>query len=468
MGGYSERAQDGSAAESGNTEFGHTTARECGRGIPEPKDPYMSIFVDAAGLMANLGSLGRQFAGVDDPKFSSSEYLAASTTSMGADAVVASVVAQRMIRAQMTPRSVWEILKSQGHTSQRLEYEIKTAKNAARGASIICWTLTAVEVAELTLGFGPPCAGDDLKVGSQQFTSVSEQLQSALPDDNWQGPASQAYADRDAALQNLAEAIAELDLQLAAVVRDQADWVTHMRLGFGILKDLLLAALAIEWGIRLLVPPPFNIQVALTFAIAASALAMVAAISMLTTLCTMSFLRGQKADALTIQYAELGAAAAQQDTPLAQTDVAAAVESTVSSFEASSGSLSGMSAMPDIATLARLSGVASGSGDESASPSALMGEGESPGDGPPAFTPSQVAAMLGRGALSGSPVGQRTNPGKRTRRVGAAAEEAAPKESALATDAEGAGAEAAERAPIDVGAGAEPGTGAEPGRGRRA
>ncbi|KAA1238489.1 hypothetical protein F0Q45_26970, partial [Mycobacterium simiae] len=99
---------------------------------------------------------------------------------------------------------------------------------------------------ELTTGFGTPYDGNSLDNGSQHFTTLSEQLKSALPDASWVGSASEAYAGLGTALQNAAASMAELDTQLAALVKDQGEWVTRMRLGFGITKDILVACLLIE------------------------------------------------------------------------------------------------------------------------------------------------------------------------------------------------------------------------------
>jgi uncharacterized protein YukE len=402
----------------------------------------MSLFLDAARLITNLGSLGEQFIGVDSPNFSG-EYLAASATSMGGDLFAAGSVSYKWKR------------------QAALHGPIGEGK-----ASIILSTLAVVEVLELTTGFGPPNEGDDLKVGSEQFATVSGQLGSAFPDDNWQGSASQAYADRNTALQNNAQTMADLDLQLAAIVKDQADWVTHIRLGFGILKDLLAAAFAIELAIKLTVPPPGGLTTAQLFATIVAGLGATIAAGMLGTLCYFSVENAKKADALTTQYTELAAAAVLSGTPLTPTEVPAAVESTVSSFEAISSSMSGMAAMPDVATLASLA-------PEGASPqqrallSALMGEDETPGDGTPAFTMptlAQVTAMSGQAAKLSGYVGQHMNlVNQMTGQVQQLASmaqqgQAAPpaKETTPAEDVDGAGAalgtEAAERAPIELAA----------------
>lgn len=317
----------------------------------------MNPFVDAARLLAMLAGLGSQFGGPNGPQvnFGSGEYLASSVTSMGADAMGAGLMARHIAKVQYAKY----LGRKAGISSGRIDKALNTAGEKLKGASIIMTTLAIVDVLELTTGFGPPDDGDELRASSQQFTTVHAQLRSAVPDEHWQGSASGAYADLDTALQNIAQTMADLDLELADLVKDQSEWVTHMRLGFGILKDLLIAAFFIELAIRTFVPPPANLAAALTFAIAVCVTAMVAATGFLTTLLTFSILNGQKAQNLTTQYQELATAAKPRSGASVQTAVAAAVESTISSFETISSSTSDTPAMTEVSKSAS---VASSSG----------------------------------------------------------------------------------------------------------
>src|SRR5258708_4491874 len=115
-----------------------------------------------------------------------------------------------------------------------------------------------------------------------------------------------------------------------------------MRLGFGILKDLLFAAYIIELIIRF-APAPLGPTVSQGFAITVSALGIAVAVGFLTTLSTYSVLNGKEADGLTSQYAALAVGAAQKGTPASPATRRTAEESTVSGFEAISSSMSGMS-----------------------------------------------------------------------------------------------------------------------------
>jgi hypothetical protein len=473
----------------------------------------MNIFVDAARLIANMGSFGQNFVGVGDSKFSG-EYLAASVTSMGADFATAGASLSRLISPASVPTKVpftVDTLRQGGGafkgkiSVQGGKAYVEPTKSQMSGASIILWTITAVELLELLTGFGPPDEGDDLKAGSQQFTEVAGQLKSAIPDDQWQGPASQNYTALDTTLQDIAQTLAELDLQLAAIARDHAEWVTHMRLGFGILKGLLFAAYIIE-VVMTPMPPPGGPLPSRTFAITVSVLGAALALGMLFTLLGLSVENAKRVDGVTAEYQKQGADAVQkgqkgQEGQEGQPQPDAA-ETTVSSIEDISANMPRMSAAPDVSKMLASDG---DSADERPLLSALRSEGETAGDGAPeapgtpetpdkttpdkttpatptATTPTlaQLTQMSGQAAKLSGHVSQHANlvnqamgqiqqlaqmaqQGQGAAAPAEAVEGAVPEEAALAGDVEGAGAalgtEAAERAPIEgVPVGPEAGT----------
>ncbi len=65
----------------------------------------MNVFVDAARLIVNLGSLGEQFKGIGGANYSG-EYLASSVTSMGADAVSGGLVGYKMVKQYQLARNM--------------------------------------------------------------------------------------------------------------------------------------------------------------------------------------------------------------------------------------------------------------------------------------------------------------------------------------------------------------------------
>ncbi|WP_244193476.1 EspA/EspE family type VII secretion system effector [Mycobacterium nebraskense] len=416
------------------------------------------------------------------------EHLAASTTSFAGDALtpIATFAGKKATASLLAsfmklPRDTRVQFLSRVGGGNPIAGKSKLT-SAMKAASIILWTITVVEILELTTGFGPPDEGDDLKAGAQQFDTLSEQLKAALPEDNWRGSASDAYANLDTSLQDLAQTMAGLDLQMTDLVENQAEWVTHMRLAFGILKDVLLAAFVIEIVMTFL-PPPAGPVPARAFALTVSGLGIAAATSFLATLCTYSFENAKKADALTSQYTQAASGAVQTGS-LAQAKVASTGESSVSSFEAVSASMSGMPAV----TAAPVPAVAApvkprnGADDERAPASTQMSAADT-GVGatadapttPDQTTPStpaaamptlaQVSAMSGQTSkLSGQlsqhsqlvnqamgQIQQLTQMAQQGQGAAAPAEKAA-----LTSDVEGAeaglGTDGAQRAPIEAAA----------------
>lgn len=436
----------------------------------------VGILADAARLIVNLAGIGSQFGGADglQANFGSGEYLASSVTSMSGDALGGGAAIAKLAGLDGLKRIRGEGFSVKVKPPPGDKAALKSA------GSLILWALTVVEIMEFTTGFGPPTEGDGLESGSQQFSALSAQLKSALPDtDSWEGSASEAYADLDSALQTMATTMAELDNKLADLVKDQAEWVTHMRLGFGILKDLLIACYIVELIIRF-APPPLGPAVSQIFALTVSGLGIAAATGFLTTLCTYSFLNAQKADQLTSEYTQLAAGTAQEGS-LAEATVIAGGQSTVSSFDAVSNSMSGLSALSATPPAAGPAKAENRSEDERAplgsqmsAPSGTFADDAKP-ETPDKTTPStpavpmptvgQLAQMSGQASkLSGQLsqhsqlVNQAMGQIQQLAQMGQQGQGAAApaEEGELADDVEGAGAglstEGAERAPIDVAA----------------
>ena len=411
----------------------------------------MSIFVEAGRLIMNLGALGSQFVGVGSASFNG-EYIAGMATSMTGDTLTALLMGARL-------REAWSVRNSPGITA---------------GQSYILWTLTTVDFLELTTGFGPPDDGGALNTGSAQFTEVYQKLASALPDDHWQGSAAQAYADRDTTLQTNAQTLADLDSELAAIVKNQSEWVTHMRLGFGILKDLLFVAVVIEFFMQAM--PGAGVFASKGFAITVSAIGITLALGMLSTLGAFSGINAVAADKLTDKYNDVAKSLSPSDASTPTTEVLTAAESTVSGFDAVPAGVSGTPATPGPAGLAgggspadERQGAATPGTPGAATPGTPDATATPDATTPPAPastmpTVTQLAAMSGQTAnLPGQPsryadlANQKIGEIRRAALTRQQSEGAASDTEATgAEDVTGAGAalgaEAAERAPVDVGA----------------
>jgi len=352
----------------------------------------MSFLIDLARLTANWGVMGRNIFGPDglERHLGSAENLAAALTSTTGDMAGfgAGFVRYGMgIDMELIARGLFS--KADSETLSAL----RTRGPETSMGSFILWTITVVEALELTMGFGPAHEGDGLKAGSAQFSTIGDELASALPDERWQGSASQAYADQVKALQALAKTLAELDLKLADIVKNQADWVTHMRLGFGILKHLLVAAFVSYWAIMLTLPTPANISIAKAFEIAVCLAGVTAALGMLGTLFSVSIKNAVEATALTTRYNEAAAGAQPSETPVAHSQVAAAAETTVSSFNYSAVSTPPPPATPNPAG-------DSDAADQHAPLSALSAEGQTRCDGTPETSRTPAAPETATSAAS--------------------------------------------------------------------
>ncbi|OBA72860.1 hypothetical protein A5641_07315 [Mycobacterium sp. 1554424.7] len=258
----------------------------------------MSAVVTGIRILASLAGLGQQFGGTTAFDFGSGEYLAGSVTNITGD--VSALLGYGAVRWNIgmgLGRSVWAEATGPEGRARKIK-NIRDFENVERATDVLVWAMSIVDALGLLAGFGPPYDGDELTEGSQQFAGLSGQQMVALPDGSWKGAASQAYADLNMTLANTAQTTAELDLRLAAVIQAQADWNTHIRLVFGILKGLLAAALVAEAAMI----SAGNVVNAKWFAYAAAGLGVFVAGCLLTNLLGFSAKSAADADALAGEY----------------------------------------------------------------------------------------------------------------------------------------------------------------------
>ncbi|MEE6179994.1 EspA/EspE family type VII secretion system effector [Mycobacterium sp. 050134] len=285
--------------------------------------------IQAAMIILNLGALGSQFVGLDDGGFADGEYLSSTTMSTNADGLAA-------LGAFVSPEIQTKIVASKtGLGFIDDDYFQDEKKSSATAASAILWAISIADVLESTTGFGPPAEGAGVRAGSRELSALIDMLQAALPDDRWQGAAAQVYAEACEALQQCARKMAQLDAELTAVVTNHADWVTHIRLGFGLLKGLLVAAIAVELALLAWVPLPANFTAARAFGWLVAVLGVTVAVGLVTTLFGLSFRHAAEADDLGNQYADLTACARMALAIPADATTPAVVsqQSSVSNFE---------------------------------------------------------------------------------------------------------------------------------------
>ncbi|MBP2455802.1 EspA/EspE family type VII secretion system effector [Mycolicibacterium lutetiense] len=82
--------------------------------------------------------------------------------------------------------------------------------------------------ARATFGVGTPTDGSQHD-GSSQLLKMKGMVDSALPDERWQGPGSQAYAAANKEHAGVYQKLADLDKKMAAEVTNAANIVTNGR-----------------------------------------------------------------------------------------------------------------------------------------------------------------------------------------------------------------------------------------------
>lgn len=274
-------------------------------------------------------------------------------------------------------------------------------KRFGESLSIIAYTYSAVEVLELTTGFGPPNQGTELEAGAAVLTRLSEQLQAARPDERWQGSASQGYADVDTALRQTAVRMAELDMQLAGLVKHHAEVVDRMRLAFGELKSLLFTAILIELAL-LHLPPPAGPTASKSFAAVAAATGMSAAVTLIGVLVDSSVATGRHTRELTSGYRELIAGTAQF-TMSGLSRVSTSSASPVSSGESTAADTSTPSGSAGSPPVARLNESFGGHSDHRIAPDAANAVGQTSA-GAGLQTPHPLFAHAQPAAPTGTPI----------------------------------------------------------------
>lgn len=421
----------------------------------------MNPFAAAAQIVGNVLDVTQRFAFFTDPDYLQGEYLASVVTCMAGGAGAAAITLTELrLGKTLLRQSVIREMMSRGISRQEAtsltatsdewadESARERATNEAKGGNIIAITMAIVDALEQLTGWGPPDEGASLGAGSQQLTALAGLLGLAAPDDDWQGEGSRAYADENTAVRELALALAELDTQLAAVVTSQATWAAHIRLGFGILTDLLAAALVVELTLRC----SGHIKAAVVFAITVCVLAILAATTLLAALTTSSNIHAGQADALNTQYGNAAIGA----------DVWNAVESTPSAAVMPS-------TVESVKVLPKTLSAVGGGGEAYARRHAQTGGGQAPevGGPVPVVSPPDTAVvampfLAQLRACSGAPrpepaiagpVGQMADQSTRLNGSGRPGHSEVSAEPDRTDDA--AGAEAGERVPLTA-VGAQP------------
>jgi hypothetical protein len=331
---------------------------------------------------------------------------------------------------------------------------------------IVDLAMNVITYIDFLNGVADPNKGEIFDTGKLQLELADSKLEAAVPDKGkWDGDAAEAYAAQNALMRILAQKMQELDKQMQALLQEQADAVqeAHRCCLYSLMTLVFAQGIALLLWVNATPLASVKFQLATVLPIYAAV-----AYEELAALLKSSNV-ADEVDKLAAAYNDVTQSAPGKMS-IPENEVPEAAESYISSFEAVSASMSGMSSSSDMSTLASLVSTAGErvSADKRALLSALAGDGETPGDRTPVKTPegtpetpvstppilAGLAAMSRQAAKPSGSAYPQTKAAART--AEAAAEEAAPAEATVVGDVEGAGAAvgvaAAERAPIDVAA----------------
>jgi hypothetical protein len=341
---------------------------------------------------------------------------------------------------------------------------------------IVDLALVAIGIMDLLNGVLAPTTGPGFGEAVTAFDSSYKSLRSAIPlPERWSGDGADAYAAQNAKIMDLVTQMQALDKQMQTHISEHAEKVAkvHQVIAACLLTLVIAQGVALVlWSIPLPVGPPLSTAFQVTTVVATSGVTL--AYEGITV--HSSIYKSALIDAMAAEYS-----AVKEQAPIpgtfAKIEVVGADETRVSSFADVSNS---MSPMPTLNSLLS-AGSPSLSPEEREVIGALTGSDEAPAEaGPPelveatppapVFAPptlSQISQASGQLAKTSEQASQHMNlanqmmgqvqqvaqMSQQGQGAAAPAEKAATTEDAsLAGDVEGAGAgaEGAERAPIDV------------------
>ncbi|CQD17542.1 hypothetical protein BN000_03875 [Mycobacterium europaeum] len=288
--------------------------------------------------------------------------------------------------------------------------------------------------------------GQYYQMGSDKFQLAWESLKDATAEsDSWTGDAAEAYNALNAAQMDWATAMSDLDLQIAAILADEADWLKNAKVTLTACRAVFTAAIPIASTLRWVSGP----QASLLFQLATFAAVMPVAIFITAASMDESLQNKRKIDGISARYREVADSAVVSGSAFAPSTAAPAPRSTVSPFDEVSGDGAAPAPAPGRRHAAPSAGAA-GTGETAES-------GGYPATGPTerAMAPAGVAPAYNMPAASrvagGAPDAKASPRPRPAPAADADGEPAAAGENVVATDFDGAasGAAEGERAPID-------------------
>jgi len=320
--------------------------------------------------------------------------------------------------------------------------------------------MNIVTYVDMLNGVASPTDGEQFNTGKLHLELADSKLEAAVPDrGKWDGDAANAYAAQNVTMRDLAQKMQRLDAQMPALLKQQADAVkeAHRCCLYSLMTLVLAQGIALLLWVNVSPLVSTYFQLATVFPIASAVAYEELA----------AFLKSANvADAVDKLAADYNDVAQSVPVKIPEDEVPGAADSSVSSFEAVSGSMSQISAFPDMPTLASLVSTAGErvSPDKRALLSAFSADNEAPRDDTPGEQTPDTPASAPPSPLPPLPWQAAKLPAQRGQGAAAPAKEAATQEAApaetdraeapLADGIEGAGAatgsDAGERAPIDA------------------
>ncbi|OBI13720.1 EspA/EspE family type VII secretion system effector [Mycobacterium sp. E2497] len=172
--------------------------------------------------------------------------------------------------------------------------------------------------------------GQYYQMGSDKFQLAWENLKDATAEsDSWTGAAAESYNALNAAQMDWATAMADLDLQIAAILADEADWLKNAKVTLTACRALFTAAIPIASTLRWVSGP----QASLLFQLATFAAGMPVAVFITAASMDESLQNKRKIDGISAQYREVADSAVVTGSGFVPPTAAPAPRSTVNSFD---------------------------------------------------------------------------------------------------------------------------------------
>jgi hypothetical protein len=220
--------------------------------------------------------------------------------------------------------------------------------------AIIDVTMVAVVVVDLLNGFGAPDSGVGFASGVDKLKNVDSKLELSIPDSrDWSGNSADAYTEANAALRALVTQMQELDRAMQKIVAGQSAEIKQAHQTMAILGFALVASQGV--ALLMYMIPLVGPEVSFLFQVAAALAATTTVIVQETLVLARSLNAATAAEKVAADYVALGKRAELGGT-FATISVTGAQETRYSSFKEISDSMSAFTKAPTVAQVVNAAG----------------------------------------------------------------------------------------------------------------